>query len=157
MTVSQDNIVITSDKSGSSDDTFCWRIIPIEFDKNSRQPPPSAANAAPNDPRLKARPQLPVLLNIPIVSTEPKVAETSVSQPERRKRPKLELNERANPLVTAGMPKPTETALSYSRILDPRLLKRKKVENEMFPPAEATADDDDPSLTPKALRVVLSP
>ncbi|KAM7537613.1 hypothetical protein Aperf_G00000071084 [Anoplocephala perfoliata] len=157
MTISKDNIIITSDKSGSSDDTFCWQIVPIEFDKNSRQLPPSAANAAPNDPRLKARPQLPVLLNIPIVSTEQKVADTSVSQPERRKRPKLELNERANPLVTAGMPKPTETAISYSRILDPRLLKRKKVETEIVPPAETPVDDDDPSLTPKPLRVVLSP
>ncbi|KAM3175674.1 hypothetical protein ACTXT7_008071 [Hymenolepis weldensis] len=171
MTVSKDNIVYTSsDELGIREAvaTFCWRLIPIEIDLSRRQKlPPSAANAAPNDPRLKVRPQLPVLINIPsVVSTETKQTEQSVSQPERRKRPKLELNECANPLLTAGMTKPSSTPVAYSRILDPRLIKRQQIEPEkpksVETPSTTTAtnnndDDDDPSLTPKPLRLALSP
>ncbi|VDN97605.1 unnamed protein product [Rodentolepis nana] len=168
MTVSKDNIVCTSnDKLGFREAvaTFCWRLIPIEFDFSARQKPPPAANAAPNDPRLKVRPQLPVLINIPnVVSMETKQTEQLVSQPERRKRPKLELNECANPLLTAGMTKPSSTPVAYSRILDPRLIKRQQVEPEKPKSIETSTsassnndDDDDSSLTPKPLRLSLSP
>ncbi|KAL5972080.1 Zinc finger CCCH domain-containing protein 4 [Taenia solium] len=158
MTVSKDIVVYLNEKpsAGTTPVTFKWHIIPLELDKNPHQPPPSATNANPADPRLKARPQLPVLLTIPSASTEEKQSEVkNPPQPERRKRPKLTLNEMANTFAKTGHRVQSKTPVLYSNILDPRLLKRQKIESEVASPE--TAVDEEQSLTPKALRVVFSP
>ncbi|VDM30826.1 unnamed protein product [Hydatigera taeniaeformis] len=158
MMVSKDIVVYLNEKSSADTTpvTFKWHIIPLEFDKSPRQLPPSAANANPSDPRLKARPQLQVLLTIPSVSTEEKQSEVkNPPQSERRKRPKLTLNEMANTFAKTGHRVQSKTPVLYSNILDPRLLKRQKVESEVA--SHETAAEEEQSLTPKALRVVFSP
>ncbi|KAL5109966.1 hypothetical protein TcWFU_002570 [Taenia crassiceps] len=158
MTVSKDVVVYLNEKpnAGATPVTFKWHIIPLEFDKSPHQLPPSATNANPADPRLKARPQLPVLLTIPSASIEEKQSEVkNPPQPERRKRPKLTLNEMANTFAKTGHRVQSKTPVLYSNILDPRLLKRQKVESEVASPENA-AEEEQP-LTPKALRVVFSP
>uniref|UniRef100_A0A915EXN6 C3H1-type domain-containing protein n=1 Tax=Echinococcus canadensis TaxID=519352 RepID=A0A915EXN6_9CEST len=158
MTVSKDIVVYLNEKTstGTPSVAFKWHVIPLELDKNPRQLPPSAANANPADPRLKARPQLPVLLNIPSASAEEKQSEVkSLPQSERRKRPKLTLNEMANTFARTGHRVQSKTPVLYSNILDPRLLKRQKIGSEAASPG--AVPEEEQSLTPKALRVVFSP
>lgn len=159
MSVSADNTVYTSsDKVG-----IIWRLIPIEIKVNEvlKDPPPKTF---PKDPRLQPRPQLSSLINlntVPVQVTHP--PDEPVSQPQPRKRVKLALNEDANPLLTGGRTKPSNTPEAYANILDPRLIKRqvpKPTETSCTTTTNTNStknNDDDDSLTPKPLKVVLSP
>ena len=157
MTVNKDIVVYEAEDGNVSaaQVAFKWRITPLDLDKTPRQPFP-ASNANPADPRLKIRPQVPVLLNIPPVSTEEKESEVkTITQQERKRRPKLMLNERANTFARAGIRAQSKTAAIYSNILDPRLLKRQKIDREAAP--TETVAEDEQSLTPKPLQVAFSP
>ncbi len=182
MTVSEQNFVsvsqkpasppvsqppINSNPSTSTAQRARWHLYSLELQSRVPLLPSQVTQANPADPRLKPSARLPGL-SVPVPANKDNLASTSTEENKSaenksppaptksaaRRRPRLQLNENANTFATNGVVPQPAPAPPPGGILDPRLLKRRKM--EVTPVPTSSAQQPQPS-TSQAMQVVSSP